>query len=407
MKVFKEKNFLLIVIIFVLVTISSVACIKIFYNICKNQTNYTIAKLASIIQEKYPDTSEEEIIRELNSHNNISLDNTFLKKYGISNEVSAINMLKYEEKNVLIINEICLFAIFIFATIIYIVLYYKRKKNIDEIISYINKINSKTYDLEIEKNTEDEFSNLRNELYKIVIVLKEQAEKSQEDRKAIGVAMEDISHQLKTPLTSISIMLDNIIENENMDEITRKKFLHEIRRQLEWINWLVISLLKLSKLDSNTVEFNCKEFLVSDLIENLVQNLSVPLEIKQQEIIIDGDSKAKVYADYNWQLEAISNILKNCIEHTDEGKRIYISYSENNFYTSLCIKDEGSGISREDLKHIFERFYKGKSSNENSIGIGLALSKKIIEKDNGYIVCTSKLGKGTTFEIRYMKVETV
>ena len=215
--------------------------------------------------------------------------------------------------------------------------------------------------------------------------------------------MEDISHQIKTPLTSISIMLDSIIENKEMDELTKNKFLHEIRRQLDWINWLVISLLKLSKLDSNTIEFSPKEFYVEELIKQLLQNLSVPLEIKGQEVIVEGQENTKLIADFNWQLEAISNILKNCIEHTDEGKKIYISYSENNFYTSIIIKDEGKGIAKEELKHIFERFYKGKSSNENSIGIGLALSKTIIEKDNGYIICSSTLGKGTMFEIRYMK----
>ncbi len=215
--------------------------------------------------------------------------------------------------------------------------------------------------------------------------------------------MEDISHQIKTPLTSISIMLDSIIENKEMDELTKNKFLHEIRRQLDWINWLVISLLKLSKLDSNTIEFNPKEFYVEELIKQLLQNLSVPLEIKGQEVIVEGQENTKLIADFNWQLEAISNILKNCIEHTDEGKKIHISYSENNFYTSIRIKDEGKGIAKEELKHIFERFYKGKSSNENSIGIGLALSKTIIEKDNGYIICSSTLGKGTMFEIRYMK----
>ena len=222
-------------------------------------------------------------------------------------------------------------------------------------------------------------------------------------KKLFGIAIEDISHQIKTPLTSISIMLDSIIENKEMDEETRKNFLNEIRRQLDWINWLVISLLKLSKLDSNTVEFNTKEFYVEKLIKQLLQNLSIPLDIKEQEVIVEGQKDTKLIADFNWQLEAMSNILKNCIEHTDERKRIYISYSENNFYTSIIIKDEGKGIAKEELKHIFERFYKGKSSSENSIGIGLALSKTIIEKDNGYIICSSTLGKGTMFEIRYMK----
>ena len=146
---------------------------------------------------------------------------------------------------------------------------------------------------------------------------------------------------------------------------------------------------------------------MSDIIENLVRNLSVPLEIKNQEICVKGEENAKIYADYNWQLEAMSNILKNCIEHTAEGKKIHITFSENNFYTCIRIEDEGNGINKEELKHIFERFYKGKSSNENSIGIGLALAKTIIEKDNGYIICSSQINKGTMFEIRYMKTQSI
>ena len=262
-------------------------------------------------------------------------------------------------------------------------------------------------------------------------MLKEQAEASLKDKKALQNSLEDISHQLKTPLTSISIMLDNIRENPNMDEHTKQKFIYEINRQIEWINWLVISLLKLSKLDSNTVTFVKRKIEVKKLIKNVIQNLAIPLDIKQQKIIVNGKSlietidyneskilnnklessekekntttDVKFIGDYNWELEAITNIIKNCIEHTPENKNIYINFEENNFYTKITIKDEGVGIDKEDIKHIFERFYKGKNSSENSVGIGLALAKSIIEKDNGYILCFSKKEEGTTFEIKYMK----
>ena len=233
-------------------------------------------------------------------------------------------------------------------------------------------------------------------------MLKEQAEESKKDKKMLQTSIEDISHQLKTPLTSISIMLDNIRENPNMEEKTKQQFIHEINRQIEWINWLVISLLKLSKLDSNTVQFTQQKINVKDLIEKAIKNLSIPLDIKQQNVIVKGEN-AKFIGDYNWQLEAITNILKNCIEHTPENKNIYINFEENNFYTKITIKDEGCGIDKDDLKHIFERFYKGKNSSDNSVGLGLALAKSIIEKDNGYIICSSELNEGTIFEIKYYK----
>ena len=131
--------------------------------------------------------------------------------------------------------------------------------------------------------------------------------------------------------------------------------------------------------------------------------MAIPIDIKQQNVIVNGSSDVMFVGDYNWQLEALTNIVKNCIEHTAENKNVYINWEENNFYTKIAIKDEGVGIDKKDVKHIFERFYKGKNSSENSVGIGLALAKSIIEKDNGYIICVSELGRGTTFEIKYMK----
>ena len=236
----------------------------------------------------------------------------------------------------------------------------------------------------------------------MTIMLKEQAETSLNNQKALQTSLEDISHQLKTPLTSICIMLDNIQENPDMDNQTRQTFIHEIIKHTEWINWLIISLLKMSKLDANTVQFAKDTINVEELINEVVSKLSIPIDIKQLKIIIKGNN-AQFIGDYNWQLEAITNVVKNCIEHTDEHKNIYINYEENNFYTKIIIRDEGCGICKKDLKHIFERFYKGKNSSENSVGIGLALAKTIIEKGGGYITCQSIENKGTTFEIKYLK----
>ena len=331
---------------------------------------------------------------------------SLLEKYGINiEETSVIWGIEEYKTNMILINIISIMILFIIIVCILFISSKIRKRKIQNIIKYIEEINKKNYNLQIEKNSEDELSNLSNELYKITVMLKEQAETSLKDKKALQVSLEDISHQLKTPLTSISIMLDNIMKNPNMDNSTRQKFMYEINRQIEWINWLVISLLKLSKLDSDTAIFVKREIDVRDLIDNVIQNLMIPLDIKQQQVIVkenDGE-KVKFMGDYNWQLEAITNIVKNCIEHTPENKNIYIDFEENNFYTKIIIKDEGIGIKKEDIKHIFERFYKGKNSSKNSVGIGLALAKSIIEKDNGYVLCSSKLNSGTTFEIKYMK----
>lgn len=367
--------------------------------------NESIAEIVGKIKEEYPNVKEEEIIKILNESNEgKSEGQKVLQKYGINiKENPAIEAMENQEQEIMIINVVSIGVSVILLLIIVNIYYHSRNQKIQEIIKYIEAINNKNYDLKIAENTEDDLSNFRNELYKIAIMLKEQASQSINDKKALQTSLEDISHQLKTPLTSISIMLDNIRENPNMDEHTRQEFIYEISRQINWINWLVISLLKLSKLDSNTAVFVQKEIKVEDLINNVVKNLAIPIDIKQQNVIVNGSSDVMFVGDYNWQLEALTNIVKNCMEHTVENKNIYINWEENNFYTKIAIKDEGVGIDKKDVKHIFERFYKGKNSSENSVGIGLALAKSIIEKDNGYIICASELGRGTTFEIKYMK----
>lgn len=397
----------LIIQIFTITTLIVVLNYIVITNQNKKQqekVNDVIVNIVGTIKQEYPDLEDEKIIKILNDkENNTIRGRGTLQRYGINTEeVYAIDGLKDEKKEILLTSSISIISLTIIVTILIINYKNKKSKKIENIINYIEEINKKNYNLKIEENTEDELSNLTNELYKITIMLKEQAELSKKDKNVLQRSLEDISHQIKTPLTSISIMLDNIKENPQMDLHTRQEFIYEISRQIEWINWLVISLLKLSKLDSNTVDFKHEEINAENLINNVIKNLAIPLDIKQQSVIVTGNNETFI-GDYNWELEALTNIVKNCIEHTPENKKIYINCEKNNFNTKIVIRDEGNGIDREDIKHIFERFYKGKNSSENSVGIGLALSKSIIEKDNGYILCTSEVGKGTTFEIKYIR----
>lgn len=394
-----------------LIVISTIVTIK-EYEDYNNEIDKVFVRLISVIKEEYPDVDEEDIIKNLelnmenenseNNENNKNNDiNEILEKYSIDNKIlDGIENKKYSSIRYNILIILLGFVLYLLINIIH---ERKENKTIREITEYIKKINEKKYELKIEENTENELSKLKNELYKITVMLKEEAEESMDAKKTLKVAIEDISHQLKTPLTSMSIMLDNIIENPDMESDTRNLFIHEINRQIKWINWLILSLLKLAKLDSNTIEFEKNNINVQNLINNAVKNLEIPIDIKEQKIIISGDKNTSFVGDYNWENEAITNVLKNCIEHTEKNKNIYVNFEENNFYTKIEIIDEGKGIDKEDLKHIFKRFYKGKNSSENSVGIGLALAKTIIEKDKGQIVCTSEVDKGTKFEIRYMK----
>ena len=378
----------LIIQIFTITTLIVVLNYIVITNQNKKQqekVNDVIVNIVGTIKQEYPDLEDEKIIKILNHEENKAIKGIgTLQRYGIyTEEVYAIDGLKDEKKEILLTSSISIISLTIIVTILIINYKNKKSKKIENIINYIEEINKKNYNLKIEENTEDELSNLTNELYKITIMLKEQAELSKKDKNVLQRSLEDISHQIKTPLTSISIMLDNIKVNPQMDLHTRQEFIYEISRQIEWINWLVISLLKLSKLDSNTVDFKHEEINAENLINNVIKNLAIPLDIKQQSVIVTGNNETFI-GDYNWELEALTNIVKNCIEHTPENKKIYINCEKNNFNTKIVIRDEGNGIDREDIKHIFERFYKGKNSSENSVGIGLALSKSIIEKDNGY-----------------------
>ena len=404
MNILKNKKiFFSIIFVTILVIILSSIIINMQNKEEQKQINIVVANILGEIKEKYPETDESILLEILNMDtHSIKEGSEILSKYGI--DINEISTIKSFEGHKNIITNIIIIVSFAVLILVIIIIYENRKnKKIKEIVNYIEAISNKNYNLKIEENSEDEFSNLTNQLYKITVMLKEQADNSIKDKKALQTSLEDISHQLKTPLTSISIMLDNIRENPNMEASTRQAFIHEINRQIEWINWLVISLLKLSKLASNTAIFTKREIVVKELIEDVIHNLSIPIDIKQQNIVVTGKENVKLIGDYNWQLEAITNILKNCIEHTPENKNIYIDFSENNFYTKITIRDEGIGIDKQDVKHIFERFYKGKNSSENSVGIGLALAKSIIEKDNGYITCSSKLNEGAIFEIKYMK----
>lgn len=389
-----------IVIIIFLITFSI-----LIYKQYKTYTYNFNQKIAGIIDnvlEKYPDIEKREIVEILNSSD--KTNNEILREYGIELDKDSVileNNTDFKKFIIIDINTLIVFILML--SIIFFKYNHSESKKINEITKYIEEINRGNYKLNIEENTEDELSILKNELYKITIMLKEVAENSQKDKTTLKDSLSDISHQIKTPITSILIMLDNILSDENMPEDIKKDFIKDIKREIINIKFLVESILKLSKIDSNSIKFIKKEVFIKDIINEAVKNVSMLSELKNIEIIVSGDDSIKTICDLKWQVEAITNILKNCIEHSYENRKIYINYNQNNMYTELKIEDNGTGIDAKDLPHIFERFYKGKNSSSDSVGIGLALSKSIIESNNGYIQVDSELNKGTTFIIKYLK----
>ncbi|WP_062350384.1 sensor histidine kinase [Bacillus kwashiorkori] len=285
---------------------------------------------------------------------------------------------------------ICAFLLFTFI----------RYREIEKLTNYLRKIMSGEFQLDVRDNKEGELSILKNEIYKMTIMLSKQTDDLKEEKMKLTDAISDISHQLKTPLTSMVVMTD-LLSNENLPKDKRKEFTKKIQLQLERIDWLVSSLLKLSKIDAKTAVFKRETIYVKKLMEKAIEPLLIPLEIKNQTLDIRGQDDVVFTGDFHWTMEAVINILKNCIEHTPEHGIISISFAKNALYTEIVVEDNGKGIAKEDLPYIFKRFYKGKNAGEDSVGIGLAMAYSIITSQNGDIEVRSEEGQGTTFFIKF------
>lgn len=372
------------------------------YKVYSNNFNNKVGQLISKIKDEYPEIDNNELIQIINSEDDIDID--LFKDYGIELDKDALVLEndRYFNK-FLALNLIILIILALAILIIFMKYNHSKDKKLNEITKYIEEINNRNYKLDIEDNTEDELSILKNEVYKTTVMLKEVAENSVKDKVNLKDSLSDISHQLKTPLTSITIMIDNILDNSEMDKETRIEFIKDIKRETININFLVNSILKLSKLDVNSVKFIKKEIRLQEIVNESIKSVSVLCDLKNVEIIQEPSKEIKVNCDLKWQVEAITNILKNCVEHSKENSKIDITYEENKIYSKIEIRDYGVGIEKEDLPHIFERFYKGKNSSNESAGIGLALAKSIIESDNGYIDVESEINKGAMFTIKYFK----
>ena len=409
MKFFKKDNIKEITIIAIVVLLFMCICSYVLnyiqYQEYKQAINQKIQIMIEMVLKQNPE-ADAYVLQALREGDKIdtSIAKEFLEKYGYTNEnISYFSDIEEQFQRNTWLNMLLIGTLGILFFLIFVTYFMLRDRRIDEITNYLKKLQKRDYSLKIEDNTEGELSELRNEIYKMAVMLQEETEELSKEKKILADSLSDISHQLKTPLTSISVMIDVLEENTDMPIEKRKEFLHEIARQLEWIKWLVITLLKLSKLDAGTAELKQEKIEVKELINTVIQNLSIPIEIKNQKVVVTGEEQASFIGDFNWTQEAILNIVKNCLEHTVEGREINIHYLENPLYTEITIQDNGSGIAKEDLPNIFKRFYKGKNSSKDSVGIGLALAKSIIEKQGGDITVQSKEGVGSTFRIQIFK----
>lgn len=360
-------------------------------------SNTFVASLIDEVKLNYPEVSEEDLIKLINSS---KTSNITLKKYGfLKNDLSYLKEMNKTFYRNTILSSL---TILIFTSLILIFIDQVRKRNdkeIKELISYLKKINEGMYNLELLDNEEGDLSILKNEIYKTTVSLKTSFEKEANDKVKLKDNLANIAHQLKTPLTSITLMIDMILE-ENLTKEKQLEFLKDMRREIEKTNFLIIAMLKLSRFDAGVVEFQKNDVLVHDLISNSLQNLDLLRELKGLSVHVKGEKQLKIRVDDGWEEEALTNIIKNAYEHSSESGSVDIFFEDKGPYISIEVSNEGL-IKDKDMKHIFERFYKG-NEKKNNFGIGLSLAKEIIEHDGGIIKVKSDKDK-TKFIIRYYK----
>lgn len=412
------KSLLLIGVVLVVSVVTYISWISWYTHKYKNMENTYIRCIMENVINQYPDLDMEEIAIILNkSYSELESSTTseefdsILRKNGITDNTFYIKDMS-DIRNVNIIVSTSIIGVMSVLFIICFCMYLRRrKKDIFELQDYMDKISRGNYELEINDNSEDELSSLKNSLYKIMVYMKEQADSARIKKVMLAQSVSDISHQLKTPLTSTQVLLDNLNDNPDMDYSTRKKFIYEALNQVNGMSWMLVSMLKLSRIDAGVVEFNNENISINKIIEEAVGNLEVIAEIKNVNIEKNIDNrnedelnKSDIYikGDYNWNREALQNIIKNAIEHSNDKGTVKINITDNDVYTAVYITNRGEKLSDKQQKQIFERYYSEAKYEDNSMGIGLPLAKAVIEKQGGYISVESD-DEETVFIVKYIK----
>lgn len=363
----------------------------------------TYASVVASVAQKYPE-AEANVVRELRSANpqNITRGTEILRRYGLK-EMGIFDNTIARSLASRIIPFSMLFTLVLSAVFAALLIHYKwsMRGQIASLSRYLQQLEAGDYSLDIRDNGEGSFSQLKNELYKITVRLREQSELLRRDKQTLSDAIADISHQIKTPLTSLFVLIDLLAGYP--PESDQREFIARMRSQLGRIQWLIASLLKLSRLDAGTANLKHEPVNIRQLVERAIDPLQIPIELKNQQVHVRGDAQATFQGDFQWSAEALTNVIKNCVEHTSEGGQIDIRYAENPLYAEIIVADNGEGIAGEDLSRIFTRFYRGINAGENSIGIGLALAKAIFVEQGGDITVSSQPGEGTTFSIKVFR----
>ena len=400
-----KKYNISIIALFLITIILSIFVNTLNLNIIKADVIQNNQAIVGNIVSKYPELEKDivSVITQAKNKENIDLGAKVLQKYNYdsSTNLSQEPIVQNNIYKMLKIN--ILFITFVFICLITISFYFfiKIYRDIKDMTDYVyHSSEGREYEMK-NKNQEGQIGLLKTEIMKMTTVLKEKVALLHSEKIFLNDTISDISHQLKTPMTSLMLLTD--LMYNDLDKEKKIEFLDRTNAQLSRMDWLIKSMLKLSKLEAKVIDFKTEKVNINELIRRSISPLSVPMELKNISLNINGNKEASYIGDIEWSSEALGNIIKNCIEHTKEGGNLDISYEENPIYSEIVIKDNGEGIDKEDIPNIFKRFYKGKNSKSDSVGIGLAMAKSIIESQNGDIYVKSEKNMGTEFHITFHK----
>ncbi|WP_261291043.1 sensor histidine kinase [Paraclostridium sordellii] len=394
------------IVLFIITIMVSIGVSFISVNIIKNKIVENNQAIVGAIVSKNPNLESDivDIITQGKSKDNLSLGKKVLSKYNYDKNISFKNepIIKDSIKELFSINALFIIIIFILIFILVMYCFKKIYSDIKDMTNYVyNSSEGRHFEMK-NKNQEGQIGLLKTELLKMTNILKEKVELLNNEKIFLNNTISDISHQLKTPMTSL-IILNDLMYGDIPKE-TKIEFLDKIKSQLNRMEWLIKSMLKLSKVEAKVIDFKHEKVNIKELVKRAIQPSLIPIELKNIQLSIIGEDNINYEGDIDWSCEALVNIIKNCVEHTPKDGDLKINYEENPLYCEITIKDSGEGIDKKDLPHIFKRFYKGKSSSkEDSVGIGLAMAKSIIESQNGDIYVKSEKGKGAEFHIIFHK----
>lgn len=272
----------------------------------------------------------------------------------------------------------------------------KRRRRIDGLTEYLEQVNTGGGSI-LPQAEEDEFSQLQDEIYKTVTALYQTKEQALAAKNNYAQNLYHIAHQIKTPITAASLAL------QMLQKTSLPCYMDQIEKQFSRLTYLEESLLLLSRIDSGTLTIRREPVDVFTLLELSAENM-VEL-FREADVFVDIADAGEIIiqADLEWTMEAVINLFKNCMEHTPRGGKVSCVYEQNPIYTQILITDTGEGFAKEDIPHLFDRFYRGKNAGKEGVGIGLALAKAIIESQNGVIRARNGAAGGAVFEIRFYR----